>query len=179
MESEDEFLDVFLVEEADPAALQHALNDELPAGFHVHAAATIDFDEPSIDASIASQCYQVALDALPDERREPAFLADRLRSFADADTFALRRRNRHRERTLDAKQFVNDLTLVTPSLLSVDIAMTGLGTLKPHEFIGSLLGLSPHDIKLLRVTKTATSFRPRPAERAAAQPEPERLSTTG
>ena len=57
--------------------------------------------------------------------------------------------------------------------------MTGLGTLKPHEFVGSLLGLSPHDIKLLRVTKTATRFRLRPAERAAAQPEPERLSPTG
>ena len=177
MESEDEFLDVFLVEEADPATLQHALNDELPAGFHVHAADAIDLDEPSIDASIASQCYQVAFDALPDERREPAFLAERLRSFAEADAFTMRRRNRHRERTLDAKQFIIALALVTPSLLSVDIAMTGLGTLKPHEFVGSLLGLSPDDVKLLRVTKTATRFRP--AERAAAQPEPERLSPTG
>ena len=179
MESEDEFLDVFLVEEVEPATLQQRLNDELPDGFHVHAANVIALDEPSIDASIAGQCYQVALDVLSDEHRAPAFLAERLRGFADTDSFAIRRRNRHRERTLDAKQFVNDLALVTPSLLSVDIAMTDLGTLKPHEFVGCLLGLSPHDVKLLRVTKTATRFHPGATPRAAAQPEPERLSTTG
>ena len=57
--------------------------------------------------------------------------------------------------------------------------MTDLGTLKPHEFVGCLLGLSPHDVKLLRVTKTATRFHPHAVPRAVAQPEPERLSTTG
>ena len=37
--------------------------------------------------------------------------------------------------------------------------MTEVGTLKPHEFIGALLTLSPQEVKILRVTKTVTQFR--------------------
>jgi hypothetical protein len=45
--------------------------------------------------------------------------------------------------------------------------MTDTGTLKPHEFIGVLLDLSAEDVKVMRLTKTATQFHPDPLAREA------------
>ena len=41
--------------------------------------------------------------------------------------------------------------------------MTDSVTLKPHEFIGVLLNLSVEDVKVMRLTKTATQFHPDPS----------------
>ncbi len=158
MESEEEFLDILLHAELPAEEVQQRLNVELPSGFQIHQAQQIDLDRPSIDVSIATQRYQVALDTLPPEKREPSFLEERFRHFHQAATFPMRKRTRHRERTLDAKRLVSAITLETPLTLSVDIAMTEVGTLKPHEFLGALFSLSPPEVKLLRVTKTVTQF---------------------
>ena len=89
---------------------------------------------------------------------------------------------------IDAKHLITALALTTPSTLTVEVAMTDTGTLKPHEFIGVLLNLSAEDVKVMRLTKTATQFHPS----SSAQEEPneeyqeesnknelEQLQTTG
>ena len=179
MESEEEFLDILLYEEMSAKEVQQRLNAELPSGFQIQQVQQIDLNRPSIDVSIATQRYQVALDTLPPEKRDPRFVQERLGQFHQAQTFPIRKRTRHRERTLDAKQLVSALTLETPLTLSVDIAMTDVGTLKPHEFIGSLLTLSPQEVKILRVTKTVTQFRSDAFPQRRQHPEQELLPTTG
>ena len=180
MESEEEFLDILLSEEMPAKEVQQRLNAELPSGFQIQQVQQIDLDRPSIDVSIATQRYRVALDTLVSEKRAPSFVQERLRRFDQARTFPIRKRTRHRERTLDAKQLVSAITLETPFTLSVDIAMTDVGTLKPHEFVGALLTLSPQEVKILRVTKTATQFRSDALpQRSPQYPEQELLPTTG
>ena len=160
MESEEEFLDLLLNEEMTTDAVQQNLNAELPSGFHIHHVQSIALDMPSVDVSIKAQHYQVALGTLPQEKQMPAFLAERLNHFHAADTFPMHKRTRHRERIINAKQFVTAVTLTTPTTLSVEVAMTQEGTLKPHEFVGALLSLSAQDVKVMRVIKTATQFHP-------------------
>ncbi len=180
MESEEEFLDILLNEEMPAKELQQGLNAELPSGFHIHQAQQIGLDRPSVDVSIATQRYQVSLDTLPPEKRAPSFLMERLSQFHQAETFPLRKRTRHRERTIDAKHVVLAVTLETPTTLSVKIAMTDVGTLKPYEFIGALLTLSPQDVKILRVTKTGTQFHSEALpQKEYHQHEQEQLPTTG
>ena len=160
--------------------LQQGLNAELPSGFHIHQAQQIGLDRPSVDVSIATQRYQVSLDTLPPEKRAPSFLMERLSQFHQAETFPLRKRTRHRERTIDAKHVVLAVTLETPTTLSLKIAMTDVGTLKPYEFIGALLTLSPQDVKILRVTKTGTQFHSEALpQKEYHQHEQEQLPTTG
>ncbi len=180
MESEEEFLDILLNEDMLAKEIPQRLNAELPSGFHIYQAQPLGLDRPSVDVSIAAQRYQVALDTLPPEKRDPIFLAEQLSHFHQAETFPMRKRTRHRERTIDAKRVVSAVTLETPTTLSVEIAMTDVGSLKPHEFLGVLLTLSPQDVKLLRVTKTLTQFHSeaRP-QKEHQQHEQEQLSTTG
>ena len=180
MESKEEFLDILLHEVMPAKEVQQRLNAELPSGFQIQQVQQIDLDRPSIDVSIATQRYEVALDTLPLEKRDPSFVQERLGQFHHAQTFPIRKRTRHRERTLDAKQLIPAITLETPLTLSVDIAMTEVGTLKPHEFIGALLTLSPQEVKILRVTKTVTQFRSDAlSQRGPLHHEQEPLPATG
>ena len=186
MESEEEFLDILLSEQMAAAELQERLNADLPDGFQIHHTQPIDLDRPSVDVSIATQRYQITLDTLPSEKHDPAFLAERLSHFYQADTFPMRKRTRHRERVVDAKLFITDIALTTPTTLGVVVAMTDIGTLKPHEFIGTLLDLTSQAVKTLRVTKTQTRFhsdtlseQEQEEQLAQEDSDPEQLPTTG
>ena len=75
MESEEEFLDILLSEEMPAKEVQQRLNAELPSGFQVQQVQQIDLDRPSIDVSIATQCYRVALDTLVSEKTCPKLRA--------------------------------------------------------------------------------------------------------
>ena len=58
------------------------------------------------------------------------------------------------------------VSVMATSTVSVDgvvRARTDTGTLKPHEFIGVLFHLSAEDVKVMRLTKTATQFHPDPS----------------
>lgn len=158
VESEQEFLDIDLSEVLPPREVQERLGAELPHGFVVRRAEAIDLRAPSIDASIRSLCYAVRLATLPSPAGAPAVLAERLRAFQAAATFPMQKHTRSGEKQIDAKQFVAAAVLSDPYTLYLEVKMTATGTLKPHEFVGALLGLTREEVKLLRVTKVHTHF---------------------
>jgi radical SAM-linked protein len=158
VESEEEFLDIELSEPLAAAEVGQRLGAELPRGFTVYRAETIDLKAPSIDASIRGMQYVVGLDTLPSEKRTPAFLAERLGTFHASPTFPLRKYVHGKEKTVDAKRFVAGITLIAPHALSIETVVTNTGTIKPQEFVGTLLGLTPEESKILRLTKTQTFF---------------------
>ncbi|HKA54832.1 MAG TPA: TIGR03936 family radical SAM-associated protein, partial [Candidatus Binatia bacterium] len=171
IESEEEFLDIELSEEVPAAEVGRRLDAELPRGFTVHRAETIDPRDPSIDASIRAFRYTVGLDSVPVDKQACAFLAARLSEFRAASTFPVRKHTRGGEKTVDAKQFVSQVALATPLTLSLEVQMTGAGTIKPHDFVGTLLGLSAEEIKVLRLRKIHTSFHSPPAPSAGPPSE--------
>ena len=73
--------------------VQQRLNAELPSGFQIQQVQQIDLDRPSIDVSIATQRYQVALDTLASKKRDPRFVQERLGQFHQAQTFPIRKRD--------------------------------------------------------------------------------------
>ncbi len=158
VESEEEFLDIELSESLAANEVNRRLDAELPRGFAVHWVEAIDLRTPSIDASIRAFRYVIALDSLPVDKQEPAFLATRLSEFHTSATFPMRKHTRRGEKIVDAKHFVPRVALTTPLLLSLETQMTGTGTIKPHEFVGVLLGLSAEGIKVLRLRKIQTFF---------------------
>jgi radical SAM-linked protein len=160
IESEEEFVDIELSEPLAAVEVGHRLGAELPRGFAVHWAEAVDLRAQSIEASIRAFRYVAALDSLPLDKQDPAFLAARLSEFQAAATFPMRKHTRNGEKIVDAKQFISQVALTAPLTLSIETAMTGAGTLKPHEFAGVLLGLTAEEIKLLRLTKIHTLFHP-------------------
>jgi radical SAM family uncharacterized protein/radical SAM-linked protein len=177
VESEEEFLDIELSEALPADEVSRRLDTELPRGFTVHWSETIDLRDPSIDASIRAFRYIAGLDSLPRGKQESAFLAARLSEFHASPIFPMRKYTRGGEKIVDAKQFVSQVALTTPFTLSLEMQMTSAGTLKPHEFVGTLLGLSPEEIKVLRLRKIQTYFHSppnslteRPSEEATDTP---------
>src|SRR5262249_46749276 len=65
VESEEEFLDIELTEALPAAEVGSRLDAELPRGFTVSWAQTIELRDPSIDANIRSFHYIASLDSLP------------------------------------------------------------------------------------------------------------------
>lgn len=162
IESEEEFLDIELSEALAANEVNRRLDAELPRGYTAQWVEAIDLCTPSIDASIRAFHYVAALDSLPADKQEPAFLATQLSEFHTATNFPMRKHSRGGEKIVDAKQFVSRVTLTTPLLLSLETQMTAAGTIKPHEFVGVLLGLSAEEIKVLRLRKIQTFFHSPP-----------------
>src|SRR5947207_641204 len=79
--------------------------------------------------------YLAALDSLSRPKQDPAFLAARLSEFQAAATFPMRKHTRNGDKIVDAKQFIIQVALTAPLTLSIEIALSSAGTLKPHEFV--------------------------------------------
>jgi radical SAM family uncharacterized protein/radical SAM-linked protein len=162
IESEEEFLDLELSEVLTAADVKERLGSQLPRGFSLYWADTIDLRAPSIDASIEAYRYLIALDSLPETKRTPARLARCLSTFAAAATFPVQKSTRHGEKTVDAKLLIAHVTLTAPLQLSLETLKTRAGTLKPQEFVEALLHLTPEEAKVLRIKKLQTIFHSSP-----------------
>ncbi|MBI3796846.1 MAG: TIGR03960 family B12-binding radical SAM protein [Deltaproteobacteria bacterium] len=176
IESEEEFLDIELTEALPAPEVGRRLDAELPGGFTVSWAQTIDLRDPSIDASIRSFHYTASLESLPVDKQESAFLAAKLNEFHASPTFPLRKHTRGGEKIVDAKQFVSQVALTTRFTLHLETQLTSAGTIKSHEFVGTLFGLSPEEIKVLRLRKIQTCFHSLP--HASAGPQSEEATDT-
>jgi hypothetical protein len=71
----------------------------------------------------------------------------------------MQKSTRHGEKTVDAKLLIAHVALIAPLQLSLETLKTRAATLKPHEFVGTLLSLTPEEMKVLRVRKLQTIFR--------------------
>jgi radical SAM-linked protein len=159
VESEEEFLDIELNEAVTPEQIRCRLDAELPRGFALYWAKGVDLRAPSIDVSIRAFCYKVAVDSLPQAKQCPDFIAARLNEFHAVAQLPMRKHTRSGEKTVDAKQFVARVALTTPQTLSIETLITGAGAIKPHEFVGVLLGLTAEEVKVLRLKKIQTFFQ--------------------
>ena len=177
VESEEEFLDIELSEPLPANEVGRRLDAELPRGFTVHWAETIDLHAPSIAASIRAFHYAAGLDSLPVDKQDTTFVARRLSEFHMSPTFPLRKHTHSGEKFVEAKQFVSRVALTTPLTLSLETQMTSAGTIKPHEFVGVLLGLSPEEIKVLRLRKIQTLFHS-PPDSSSVEPLSEEATDT-
>ena len=161
VESEEEFLDLELTEQLPAAEVGQRLGDELSRGFSVHWAEEIPLNAPSVDASIRAYRYVASLETLPADKREASTIAKHLSTFRSAHSLPVQKHSRAGNKTVDAKQFVDELALTSPLRLNFIVKKTGAGTIKPHEFVGTLLGLTPEETKVLRLTKIQTLFHSR------------------
>jgi radical SAM-linked protein len=171
IESEEEFVDLELSKQLEADEVGSRLDTELPRGFRVQRAETIDLRATSIDADIRSFRYAVALDSLPREKQSLAFIAARLSAYHMRDTVPLRKHSRSGEKIVDAKQFVTSVTLSTPLTLSLELRMTDAGTIKPHDFVGALLELTSEEAKILRLRKIQTLFHSAMLPTVSTEPE--------
>jgi radical SAM-linked protein len=158
VESEEEFLDIELSEVLTAGEVSRRLGAELPRGFTVQWAEAISFAVPSIEASLYAFRYHIALHSMPPDKQGADFVATQLNAFHQASSFPMRKHSKGGGKIVDAKQFISQVALTTPCTLSVDTRVTKTGTVKPHEFIGTLFALTPEEVKVLRLTKIQTIF---------------------
>ena len=158
IESEEEFLDIELSEALSASDVGHRLGEELSRGFSVHWSEAIPLKTLSIDASIRAYRYIVSLETLLAEKREAAVIAQRLSAFHLAASLPMQKHSREGNKTVDAKQFVEEVVLTAPLRLNFIVKKTSAGTIKPQEFVGTLLDLTPEETKVLRLTKIQTLF---------------------
>ena len=171
VESEEEFLDLELTEALPVIDVGRRLGEELSQGFSVQWAREIPLNTPSIDASIQAYRYVASLTTLPAEKRSASAIAKQLSAYRSASSLLMQKHRRAGNKTVDAKLFVDELALTTPQQLTFIVKKTSAGTIKPHDFVGTFLDLTPEETKVLRLTKIQTLFHSRSAPLAADDTE--------
>jgi radical SAM family uncharacterized protein/radical SAM-linked protein len=163
--SEDEYLDLDLIEPTPPALLVARLAAELPEGLEPLAAVELTRAAPSIEAEIAGVTWDVDLEAL-DAPPSPEAVTAAVARFTAASSFPVRQRRKSGEHTLDARRLVRALTRGGPRRLRLDLAAGPEGSLKPGPLVSALFALPDAALPTLRVHKVSTRFR----DGAAAAP---------
>lgn len=152
-----EFLDVGLTEARTADEVMRALNEQLPEGLTIVESEILPPAAPSIDRTLEAFSYTVSLQHL-----RPGCLADgdvmrHVDRFARAEAFPIEKRVKGVRRQFDARAIVS-LSQTGPHALLVETRITPQGTLKPHDFVATLLGLSTNDAQLLQVVKVGTTL---------------------
>jgi len=152
-----EFMDVGLTVERTADEVMRQLNEQLPGGLTIVEAETLPRSAPSIDRSLEAFSYTVSLQHLRPGRLAEGALTQHIDRFARAETFPVEKHVKGVRRELDARSLVS-LSQTGPHALLVETRITRQGTLKPHDFVATLLGLSKSDAQLLQVVKVGTTL---------------------
>jgi hypothetical protein len=82
-----------------------------------------------------------------------------VREFVQADSFDVRKVIKGRERLIDARPRVREVTLAGPGRLRVDVRVGDGASVGPALIVSAILGLPPAERPKLRVHKLGTEFR--------------------
>jgi radical SAM family uncharacterized protein/radical SAM-linked protein len=157
-----EFVDVDLTAPYSADAVMAALNGELPDGLTIVEAEAMTPRAPSIERSLEAFSYTVSLRQLLPGRPAGDELARHVARFDRAERFPIEKRIKGILRQFDARPIVTIAQTDADTLL-VETRITRAGTVKPHDFVATLLGLSPADTQLLQVVKVGTTLAETPA----------------
>jgi radical SAM-linked protein len=165
--SEEEFVDLELIEHIPADEVAARLGRELPEGLEPRQAMEVAQAAPSIEAEIAGLVYEVDLASLETPPASAA-VAGALARFASAETFPVNKRGKRGDRIVDARRAVRSLDMTGPLRLRLEVAVESEGTLRPGALLAPLLGLDTNAAAALSVRKLHTVFqRDRPTVDAA------------
>jgi radical SAM-linked protein len=153
--SDDEFVDLELVERRDPTAVLALLAHELPQGLEPFAGTEIERAAASIDGSTTAHLYVADLSSL-DAPPTPDAIADAVARFHASDVLAVRKYSKRGERMVDARGMVRTLAQTGPQELTFELTVGPEGTLKPSTLVATLLGIADELAPLVRIHKRAT-----------------------
>lgn len=137
-ESRSEFLDMTLIGVHDARAVADALGAELPPGLRI-----ITFEAaPEIGINDGASAITWSVELSPEAReRAPEVLG----RFAAATEWPVVRETDGKQKTIDLKRFVRDLTL-DANTLRMELWQSAAGTARPSELLQSLLGVAPQKL---------------------------------
>jgi radical SAM-linked protein len=156
--SDDEHLDIDLTDSRAPDDVVAALAAQLPDGLIPLAAVDIDRRTPSVDSTMTACSYEVDMGDLDDPPSD-AQVDRAVREFVQADSFDVRKVIKGRERLIDARPRVREVTLAGPGRLRVDVRVGDGASVGPALIVSAILGLPPAERPKLRVHKLGTEFR--------------------
>lgn len=160
VEGEDEICDFELKQRVPLTEFAKKLSRELPEGIELKTVGPC-LDRTKSAARVAMVSYRIALAGTP--------VSDKaLKLFADSPELKVMRHRPKGDKEVDVKKYVSRVEASPDGgSLTFDMVVTEEGTARPEEVIGLLEGFSGHEIKVVRVTRTAIELK---EERSAAQP---------
>jgi radical SAM-linked protein len=153
---ENEYFDVELTENWDPAQLQEILNANLHEGFDVVEVKRIDADTPTLEALIERFDYRISFDTKTLQAHIGALseLEDTLSKRLANGGWVIERTIKRKRKTIDAAEFVTGWTFAANNgNTDWNLTLTSRDgrCVKPRELVESLLGDYPDHTVISRV----------------------------
>ncbi len=126
------------------------VNATLPEGLALTAVVPVDLHVQALQDAIARAQYRATVPGV-----EPRELERRAREFSDSASWPLVRIRKGRERTLDIRPLVDEVTVEADGTLRFTIVMTKEGAARPSEVLGVLAGPAAEDATIERVALLA------------------------
>ncbi|MEE8397431.1 MAG: TIGR03960 family B12-binding radical SAM protein [Desulfobacterales bacterium] len=148
MESLKEAFYIQVSDEIEPQDIANRLNAQLPEGLVVHDCQLYSAGKGQKPTGPLAAEYLISL-------REGAFEASKYKAFAESRSVPVTRRNRKgKEISLDLKDIVLEMTVVSADQLHLSLKSVPGKNLRPLAVIGPVFDLDEECLKLAKVVKT-------------------------
>ncbi len=162
IESEDEYLDLFVRGVLSPEDLHRRLAETAPDGLPILAVTQLGLRDGALFQRIAASGYRVDLrEFIGDGALTPETISEAVQRFTDAATWPVEIPRKNGVRRLDAKQAIDGVILAADGQLELRILhRPEEGGIRPAGALALILSIDEAACRRVRWTKTRTYFNP-------------------
>lgn len=161
VESQDEYMDIYLRSFAEPEEIHRRLVDSGVDGLPILDVQSVGLGEDALFATIAAVEFRADLAPLLDAGSLiPDAVGEAARRFSDAEAWPVEIHRKNKTRRFDAREVIENPAFVDGRYLVFRLRYRPEGSIKPVQAAASLLSLPEDAFRTLRWTKTKTYFNP-------------------
>jgi len=154
VETQAEFVELEILKHISDDDLKKSLAQALPPGIEILETKEISLKAPSISQMITLMEYEAAA-----AEGTGIFTQEKIDRFKDRQSFVIVQKREKGDRSLDLKQKIKFLELVSENKVKFGLTNTGGPSAKPQEVISAVFGLGDEELARLRLCRTGVRFR--------------------
>ncbi|MCB9487899.1 MAG: TIGR03960 family B12-binding radical SAM protein [Deltaproteobacteria bacterium] len=159
IQSEAEYFDIYLIDELSEDEFLKRLRDAAPERLPFLEVTRVAHTAPALFNAITGFSYRADLSPLfGADLLDAARVAAAVDAFNAADSLPVHIVRKGKERTIEGKDILAEVSFDGANLLSLELRQTDTGSLKPVQALAALLELDEEAVLSVDLTKTATHF---------------------
>jgi len=160
LESLDELVDIELTGDISVERVITSLNQELPQGIMILSGEEIPLQTSAISDTVIEISYAIPIDSSAIVAKYSFEAIKRVFSeFLSKTNFLVSKQHKGKVRSIDIRDAVKELIFSDTKTIVLTLVVRQAQGLRPHEILGTILGIPEEDLQTLSICKSRMKLR--------------------